>query len=322
MEILEFTTKMEKALAEYYGESAEVKVHKVYKNNGILLYGICVLEKEKNIAPTIYMNQFHEAYEDGETFGEIFQKVVRIMDENKVSKSLNVDFFMDYEKVKKRLVLRLVHMEKNKELLKEVPYQEFMDLAVLCYCALESDEIGSGAILIHKHHMAAWNINEEILFQDAFISSPQIEPSQIMKMEDMIKSILEDTLVQEAQSLYGDEAEHMLPLMLEHMNREIEKVEIPMYVLTNQKRYYGAACIVYPYILEKIGELLQEDFYIIPSSVHEILFISAKECMNSDALNKIIEEVNWTQVEDEDWLSDHTYLYQREEKALLSITTQ
>ena len=115
MEILDFTNKMEKALAEYYGENAEVKVHKVFKNNGILLYGICVLEKGKNIAPTIYMNQFHEAYEEGESFGEIFQKVIRIMDENKVSKSLNVDFFMDYEKVKKRLTLRLVHMEKNRE---------------------------------------------------------------------------------------------------------------------------------------------------------------------------------------------------------------
>ena len=322
MEILDFTNKMEKALAEYYGENAEVKVHKVFKNNGILLYGICVLEKEKNIAPTIYMNQFHEAYEEGESFGEIFQKVIRIMDENKVSKSLNVDFFMDYEKVKKRLALRLVHMEKNSELLKEVPYQEFMDLALVCYCVLESDEIGSGAILIHKHHMTAWDINEEMLFQDAFINSPRIEPSQIMKMGEMIKDILEETLAQEAQSLYGDEAEHMLPLMLEHMKREMEKVEIPMYVLTNNKRYYGAACIAYPYILEEIGELLQEDFYIIPSSVHEILFISAKECMDSDTLNRIIEEVNWTQVEDEDWLSDHTYLYQREKKTLLSITTQ
>ena len=208
------------------------------------------------------------------------------------------------------------------ELLKEVPYQEFMDLALVCYCVLESDEIGSGAILIHKHHMTAWDINEEMLFQDAFINSPRIEPSQIMKMGEMIKDILEETLAQEAQSLYGDEAEHMLPLMLEHMKREMEKVEIPMYVLTNNKRYYGAACIAYPYILEEIGELLQEDFYIIPSSVHEILFISAKECMDSDTLNRIIEEVNWTQVEDEDWLSDHTYLYQREKKTLLSITTQ
>ena len=322
MEILEFTNKMEKALKEYYGENAEVRIHKVYKNNGLLLYGICVLENGKNIAPTIYLNSFHKAYEEGESFGVLFRRVIEITEENQLSKSLDVDFFLDYEKVKKRLVLRLIHLNENKELLKSVPYQEFMDLAVVCYCILENDEIGSGAILIHKHHVKAWEIEEEVLFQDAFVSSPRIEPCQIMKMREMIKDILSENILQEAHSLYGDEAENMIPGMLEHLANEMEQVEVPMYVLTNKKRYYGAACIVYPNILEEIGDLLQEDYYIIPSSVHEILFLPAGKCIDSEALNSIIEDVNRTQVEDEDWLSDHTYLYQREQKKLLSIPTK
>ena len=130
-----------------------------------------------------------------------------------------------------------------------------------------------------------------------------------------------ENIVQEAHSLYGDEAENMIPGMLEHMANEMEQVEVPMYVLTNKKRYYGAACIVYPNVLEEIGDLLQEDYYIIPSSVHEILFLPASKCIDSEALNSIIEDVNRSQVEDEDWLSDHTYLYQREQKRLLSIPT-
>ena len=321
MEMLEFTNKMEKALKEYYGENAEVRIHKVYKNNGLLLYGICVLENGKNIAPTIYLNSFHKAYEEGESFGVLFRRVIEITEENQLSQSLDVDFFLDYEKVKKRLVLRLIHLAENEELLKSVPYQKFMDLAVVCYCVLENEEIGSGAILIHKHHVKAWEIEEEILFQDAYMSSPRIEPYQIMKMGEMIKDILSETIVQEAHSLYGDEAENRIPGMLEHMTSEVDQAEIPMYVLTNRKRYYGAACIVYPDVLEKIGDLLQEDYYIIPSSVHEILFLPASECLDSKALNTIIEDVNRSQVEEEDWLSDHTYLYQREQKKLLSMTT-
>ena len=186
---------------------------------------------------------------------------------------------------------------------------------------MENEEIGSGAILIHKHHMNAWGIEEEVLFQDAFINSPRIEPRQIMKMGEMIKDILSENIVQEAHSLYGDEAENMIPSMLEHMANEMEQVEVPMYVVTNKKRYYGAACIVYPNVLEEIGDLLQEDYYIIPSSVHEILFLPASQCIDSEALNTIIEDVNRSQVEDEDWLSDHTYLYQRAQKRLLSIPT-
>ena len=56
MELQEFTEKTVKALEEYFGTEVEIKTHKVYKNNGILLQGICALEKGKNIAPTIYIN--------------------------------------------------------------------------------------------------------------------------------------------------------------------------------------------------------------------------------------------------------------------------
>ena len=55
--------------------------------------------------------------------------------------------------------------------------------------------------------------------------------------------------------------------------------------------------------------------------MHEILFLPASKCIDSGALNSIIEDVNRSQVEDEDWLSDHTYLYQREQKKLLSMQT-
>lgn len=323
MGILEFVNKVERALVDYYGESAEIKMQSVYKNNGLLLHGICVLKKGKNIAPTIYLNQFYDAYQEGECLGEIVRKVIQIIEENQVSKSLNVNFFLDYKKVKKRLVLRLINLEENKELLKEVPYRKFMDLAVVCHCVIVTREIGSGAILIQRQHMEAWNIDEETLFRDAFWASPRVEPYQIMKMGEMLKSILAEKMIEEADIKDKDdeEARGMLDDRLEQMENEVDKMDIPMYVLTNYKRYYGAACIAYPQVVERIADMLQDDYYIIPSSVHEILFISKKDCIDSDRLNRIIEDVNWSQVAEEDWLSNHTYLYSRKEKTLLPIIT-
>ena len=95
-----------------------------------------------------------------------------------------------------------------------------------------------------------------------------------------------------------------------------------MFVLTNQNRYYGAACLVYPDMLEVIGEMLQDDFYILPSSVHEVIFLGKNGCMDSAALNEMIEEVNRTQVDEEEWLSDHAYLYDRKSKKFISIANQ
>lgn len=323
MAILEFVNKVERALTEYYGESAEIKVQSVYKNNGLLLHGVCVLEKGKNVAPTIYLNQLYDAYEEGESLGEIVCKVIKVAEENQVSKNLNVDFFLDYKKVKKRLVLRLINLEENRELLKEVPYRKFMDLAVVCHCVIVNREIGSGVILIQRHHMEAWNIDEDTLFRDAYAASPRVEPYQIMKMGEMLKEILAERIIREAdiQDENDEEARERLDDMLEDMEKDVDKMDVPMYVLTNYKRYYGAACIAYPYVMERIADMLQDDYYIIPSSVHEILFVSKKECIDSNRLNRIIEDVNWTQVEDEDWLSNHTYLYSRKNKKLLSIIT-
>ena len=323
MEILEFTNKMEKALTEYYGENAEVKIQKVYKNNDVLLYGVCIIEKDKNIAPTIYLNQFHEAYEEGESFSEIFRTVIRINEENQVSDNLDMDFFFDYENVKKRLVLRLINLEGNTELLKEVPYQKFLDLAVVCHMVLASEEIGCGAILIRREHMESWRIDEETLFRDAFNNSPKMEPYEIMKMEDVLKQLLKERVTNEAYSVYENEteAEKMVAYMMDYVDRKVEEVEFTMYVLSNKNRYFGAACIIYPQVLEEIGNLLQDDYYVIPSSVHEILVISKKKCIDSDSVNRIIEDVNWSQVDEEEWLSDHTYLYERKDKRLVPVTS-
>jgi len=76
MELQKFTEKMKKALTEYYGTEAEIKIHKVNKNNGIRLQGFSVLKKGKNIAPTVYLESFFTSYQRGETFGELVKELI------------------------------------------------------------------------------------------------------------------------------------------------------------------------------------------------------------------------------------------------------
>lgn len=321
MELYEFTQKVTRALSDYLGEEAEVKEHKIYKNNGVLLHGICALEKGRNIAPTVYVNDFFERYQSGESFGGIMQEVIDILEKNRVEESIDVAFFTEYENVKKRLVLRLIHGEKNKELLKEVPHQKFMDLAIVCHCIMTSEEIGYGSILIHKQHLQVWGIEEETLFQDAFKSSPKIEPYSILKISELVKDIMRGSVKARIDQMHGvkkERKEELLNVTLENMAREME--EIPMYVLTNCRRYYGAACLVYPAVLEIIAEKLQGDFYILPSSVHEVIVTKKMDTTEETALNQMVEEVNQTQVAKEEWLSNHAYLYQSSTGKIISVT--
>ena len=323
MELQRFTEKTVKALSEYYGKEAEVKTHKIYKNNGVLLQGVCALKNGKNIAPTIYLNTFLERYQKGEIFGTLIKEMIQVLEDSQVSKDFNTEFFMDYEKVRKKLVLRLIHLEKNKELLMKVPYIQFQDLAIVCHCLLMTEEIGMGAILIHKEHLKIWNVEEEILFRDAFENGPRMEPCRVLKMSEIIKKILKNSVQERIEEIceeYVCDKETLLEETLDHMAQEMEENHIPMYVLTNEKCCYGAACLIYPQMLEIIAEKLQNDFFVIPCSVHEIILISKTDSINSFDLNEMINEVNTTQVEEEEWLSNHTYLYQRNNKKLISIT--
>lgn len=324
MELQNFTEKVIKALYQYYDAKVKIETHKVYKNNGILLQGICALYEGRNIAPTVYLNDFFKRYQEGESLGKLVKEIIHVIEQNQVSKNLDVDFFMDYEKVKKRLVFRLIHKEKNKELLKKIPYQIWGDLAVVCHCLLMTKEIGTGTILIYKEHLQAWKISEEQLFEDAKINSPRIEPQCILSMGDMVKNILEDTVTEQIDEIceeYPQDKEKLIERTMDHMIQEIEENHIPMYVLTNAGRYYGAATIVYPGVMQKISEMLQDDFYILPSSVHELIFIAKSEVEDVAFLNEMIQEVNQSHVAEEEWLSDHAYLYVHEEDNLVSIVS-
>lgn len=78
----------------------------------------------------------------------------------------------------------------------------------------------------------------------------------------------------------------------------------------------GAICLLYDGILDQIWKFLKEDYYIIPSSIHETLIVRASEA-DVDKLNEIIQEVNHSAVSPEEVLSDHAYFYARKRQKLL-----
>ena len=98
---------------------------------------------------------------------------------------------------------------------------------------------------------------------------------------------------------------------------EDEKQDV-MYVLTNSLRNYGAACLFYPHVLEMVGEMLKEDYYVLPSSVHEVIIVPESKALDADEMSEMVVEINETQVEPEEVLSDHAYFYQRDSKKLMA----
>ena len=66
MEFNSFTTLVQREVEKRAGENYRVKLNDVIKNNGVVLRGITIRQDDSNISPTIYLNPYYDAYENGE----------------------------------------------------------------------------------------------------------------------------------------------------------------------------------------------------------------------------------------------------------------
>ena len=81
-------------------------------------------------------------------------------------------------------------------------------------------------------------------------------------------------------------------------------------VLTNMDRCYGAAALWYKGAQQKLAEKMQGNFYVIPSSVHELILLKDNLTLEDiEGVESTIQGANAENVEDSDFLSNHLYYY-------------
>lgn len=298
MGINEFAKKICAAVEKKLGGEYAVELREIRKNNGVLLHGMMILSKSRNVAPTIYLDSFWEAYETGTSFAAVVRRLLSIYREGAPEGSIDIEFFRSYEAVRDRICYRLIGRKGNEELLEDVPHIEFLDLAICFYYAYSGRELGEGIILIHNSHMKMWDACTAGLLRLAQSNTPRLFPYECSSMEDILNELTSRSAWEGPES----PAEG--------------RCRIPMRVLSNTKRLHGAACILYPDVLEEIAAAEQSSLYVIPSSIHEVILLTDRGDSSPDALRDMIVEVNGTQVAPEEILSDSLYYYDFNEKKI------
>lgn len=232
-----FAEKICATVKEKLGEGYKVVAKEVKKNNGVLMKGLLIFSQGQEMTPTIYLESFLEAYESGVPFEAIVDRVAAVYrkDSGKTG-SINMDFFRDYEEVKHRVCYRLVGRKDNEDLLQDIPYMEFLDLAICFYYHYKREGIGEGIITIHNSHMEMWGVTIEELFRQAQINTPRLLPWEYSTVEDILREIMN--------------MEEEIPFDTEDVSPD----KVLMRVLGNVGRVQGAACILYPGLLDEIAE--------------------------------------------------------------------
>lgn len=286
----EFKSNTLHVISSRLGSAYRVTLLDIIKNNDTHLDGLTILSENSNISPTIYLNYYYDQYLSGKSISAIYEDILHSYRTHVPKENIDITFFTDFERIKNNIIFKLVNYERNKELLSNVPHIRYLDLAIIFNCFIDSCNDGYATILIHKHHMDFWNLSVEDLYTLATKNTPQLLQYQLQNMADVLTELFHT----------------------DHPDWLTEELEpIPMYVLSNSAKLNGSGCILYEDLLTQISGELGSDFYILPSSVHEVLLIPVEYASSYDELSEMVREINSTQLSREEILSDHVYFYSR-----------
>lgn len=302
VEIKEFAERVCDAVGKELGTEYQVEYKEVRKNNGVILHGMLIMFGEKNVVPTIYLDTFWEEYESGESWKKIIRRLVSIYRRDAPKGKIDMDFFRSFEEVKPRICYRLIGRKGNEELLSDVPYIEFLDLAVCFYYAYHGDMLGEGTILVHNSHQNLWETSTAELLRLAQDNTPRLFPWECHSLSVILREIM------------GEEFDSK-----EEFREEDFSQDDSMLVLSNDRRLQGAICMLYPGVLEEIACRWEKSIYVLPSSVHEVILLPDVGRGGAKALKEMIVQVNNTQVAPEEVLSDSLYYYDFHEKRVKII---
>lgn len=193
------------------------------------------------------------------------------------------------------VIFKPVNTALNKDYLKDIPNREYLDMSITYMCRIDESAV---TVISHKV-MQECGLTEQQLYDAAYRNT-----KRNMKIYDM-KEILMELLTGVKGSEIGDS--------------DVIDPEGKMLVITNAQKMYGAGGMLIPEALNDIAERINDDLYVIPSSLHECIIMpkgtAVPDCTSKE-IAEMIYEVNMSEVDLNDRLSNNVYTYTRGDSQL------
>ena len=289
LEYEQFKDRVITMLGEKLGDGRMVGTGTVTKLNGQKLDSIYIAREGQEIYPTCYLNHYYDIYEDGMTLETI---VSMIMEMGTAAPGPEEQVYMkliDYEKAKDLICLRVVNTERNRELLENIPSIPFLDLSVVFY-VLFCRGNSSYQSTVSNDLLKTWGVEKKDLIKTSCENTKRLNPLYVAELREML--------------------EKFVPWEAD------EDGPVPdVAVISSQSGSCGAVYMLDMGLLAEYAQRYDDDLLIIPSSIHEVLVLPASKGDRGE-LDRTVRSVNDTALAAGDYLSDHTYLYLREQGRL------
>lgn len=282
-------------LPEEY-QNAEVRIHEVDKINESYT-GLAIEMPGSGIAPSLNLDRLYEQYMDGSSLYEVMQNAANELPAN--TPSVDKDMVLDYDQAKEHLFVRVSSADDNPDVRAKAPHKDMDGLMVTYHVEVGRTAEGVSSTIVTNELLKHYGISAEQLHADAIENSERLFPSKFANMNDVMREMM-------GGGPFG------IPMDIE---------DSPLNVITNSMGVNGAAALFYNGMMDRVGDKLEGDYFILPSSVHEVLAIADNGEMSHRELEAMVSEINATEVSPQDKLSDEVYHYDTKDRVFERAST-
>lgn len=291
MEYKKFKEGIRERMQEELGEGTEISFHELQRNNGIMEEGLEVREKGSAAAPVLHLKELYGGCCGNGGMGEAVSRALKMLEEKPAAPIETVP--QTWEAARAGIRAVLVHYGWNRESLSGIPHRKFLNLAVTYRVEIPPSVGFQAGIRINSGLMELWGVTEEGLYQAA-MDNLRNEGYSVQTMAELLGGVTGTEL-------------------------ELPEDAPEQYVLANTGGFYGAAGMLREDILESFARQAGGDFYILPSSIHELVLVPETPTINAECLKEMVKEVNGAAVAREEWLSEDVYYYDSDERKVKMI---
>lgn len=298
MDYQEFVEELMDAITDKTEYNVEFhEAHEGRDKDAILVY----LEEDENIISTFrfFTEECYSEWKKGTKLDALVSEVMQDADVFKRTDSVKkMQSLKNYEKVRRRLILRLVNYERNKEELRGAFYRRVDEIALVLYMKTFAADETTMIVTVPSVYAEGWGLNEEDIFQAALQNTARMMPPRVY---DFRKMILDPGY--DGDDIYDS---RYVPDRSELGN-----------CLSTKTKAYGAMAIFYADVADLFCQRMNtEELYLAFTSVHEVMIHNAKKIDDPEDLRELLKDTIAEATPESDFLTDHIYYYNMKKREI------
>ena len=276
----------------------------VKKDGGDLLNIIFAEHDDAYEVCSVHVEELYVAYQNGIRLNTIVDYICSdVLHAKSIYVYDKTKELMDYDTAKSRLFVRLINYDRNADILRDVVHKTLGDIVFTVYAIVDENEFGIVSTKVLKSMVKKWDKNEDDIFNEAIKNTYYLTPPRIYKWEGVL-----------CDESYAGES-----FMNDEDICDLDK-SFSGNILSTTRKTNGAVAVFLPGVAERIAELLDSDFYMVFTSIHEVMIHRTGSGVDPKDLKLVLRDTLREVTPSSDYLTSKIYKYNRKTHKFECVT--